>query len=145
MERIESLADLCGYFYADEPAMLNKRIYEGTDCGASISVYLAQPGYDPFGRAEEHHAIHKGDREWAELTMDTPIHSFSIQTIVEGSDATVDSEPFVLPAKTSDVGEFMEFMESEASHLWKEANLDECEECGGFGDEGCVCETKEEE
>lgn len=123
--RIESMRDLCDYFYADEPAMLNKRIYKGTDCGASISLYLVEPGIDPWGREEDHRAIHNGYEEWQTLTMDAPIHSFTIQTIVEGSDATVDSEPFVLPVDTSTVAEWIEFMEAEAAALWEEANGEE--------------------
>lgn len=120
--QIESMQDLCDYFYADEPARLNRHIYKYTDCGASISVYLARPGVDPWGREEEHHAIHNGSEEWASLTTDTAIHSFTIQTIVEGSDATVDSLPFVLPVEASEVDKWMQYMEDEAEMLWREAN-----------------------
>lgn len=130
-DRIESLEDLCNYFYADEPDMLNKRVYEGTDCGASISVYLRKSGTGPWGGHTEHVAIHNGmNEEWRNLSIDTPIHSFTIQTIVEGSDATVDSEPFVLPVDSQDVAQWMDFMEGEAKCLWDEANLESCECCG---------------
>lgn len=111
---IKNMQDLCDTFYADEPAMLNKRIYKGTDCGASISVYLED--YDTMV------AIHNGDPAWRNLTMDTLIHSFTIQTIVEGSDATVDSKPFILPVDKDEVWKFVEYMESEAEMLWVEAN-----------------------
>lgn len=128
MDTISNMRDLCDYLSADHPAQLNRRIYKGTDCGASISVYLARPRIDQWGRIEtlpfQHHAIHCGDDEWRSLTLDTSIHSFTIQTIVEGSDATVDSEPFVLPVSTSDVQQWIDYMEAEAEMLWKEANED---------------------
>jgi hypothetical protein len=132
---IENMADLCDTFYVDEPALLNKRIYKGTDCGASISVYLEGPededipeGYEltySSGYVPNVRGIHNGDREWANLTRETPIHSFTIQTIVEGSDATVDSGLFVLPVEKAKVWQFVEFMEDEASRLWDEANGEE--------------------
>lgn len=122
---IRDMRDLCECFLAEEPAMLNERIYDGTDCGASISVYLQRPGTDAFGREEAHHAVHNGmHEEWRQLTPDTPIHSFTVQTIVEGSDATVDSEPFVLPVPKGDVDRWMDYMEATARELWREANVD---------------------
>lgn len=126
-ERIESMEDLCNYFYADEPAMLNKRVYKGTDCGASISVKLSSPHNAktyPSPPFPDWYAywVHNGDRKWDELTTDTPIDAFTLQTIVEGSDATVDSRPFVLPVDKDEVWKFVEFMETEAESLWREAN-----------------------
>lgn len=37
---ITNLQDLCDYFHADEPRLLNHRIYKDTDCGASISIHI---------------------------------------------------------------------------------------------------------
>jgi len=54
--------------------------------------------------------------------METEVHSFTIQTIVEGSDATVESEEFVLPVDKDEVWKFVEYMEAEAKMLWNEAN-----------------------
>lgn len=135
-DHIESMKDLCNYFYADEPDMLNKRIYKGTDCGASISVYLETPDSDPVPEGyelvyssgsngwgvENYRAIHNGDPAWRELAIQTPIIGFTIQTIVEGSDATVDSDPFVLPVPKQQVADWMDYMEAEANWLWEEAN-----------------------
>lgn len=122
MTQIKSLKDLCDCFYADEPAMLNRRIYKGTDCGASISVRVPSAFLDEDGHPTSTW-IHNGDQAWRYLTMDTHIEAFTIQTIVEGSDATVDSEPFALPVPEQDVYSFIKFMEEEASMLWEEANL----------------------
>lgn len=118
---IRNLQDLCDYFYAEEPSMLNKRIYKGTDCGASISVYL---GGDV--------AIHPGDPAWNTLAPETDIRAFTIQTIVEGSDAEVNSNLFQLPVKCSEVNKWIEYMEMEAEFLWKEANLQEDEQWDGI-------------
>ena len=110
---ITGLADLCDYFGADEPRSLNRRIYNATACGASISVYL------PDGAA-----IHNGSERWATLTRETPIRGFTIQTIVEGSDATVDSSEFKVPVECEKIGTWIGDMEGEAERLWKEANAD---------------------
>jgi hypothetical protein len=185
---IRSLRDLCEHFGADIPALLNKRIYKGTDCGASISVHLTQEAYVSLGPIEvwpsfkccgrewqgkpwmrtnadrakvqkqeaagiaRHKCptcgkthkteriskplvvdpykgawIHNGDDLWARLMPDTPILGFTIQTIVEGSDATVDSDEFVLPVTVASVEAWVREMESEATALWQEANGDEAE------------------
>lgn len=104
---IKNLNDLCEYFGADTPSDLNRRVYKDTDCGASISVRT------PDGKWH-----HNGDN-WDTVEA---IDCFTIQTIVEGSDATVDSDEFVLPVKTKDVDVWIKTMEAEAEVLWKEAN-----------------------
>jgi len=58
---------------------------------------------------------------WEDITEVT---AFTLQTIVEGSEATVDSTPFVLPVAKSDVDAFMTYMEEEATRLWELANYD---------------------
>lgn len=126
-DTINSMQDLCDTFYADEPRMLNKRIYKGTNCGASISIKLSTPDNantypsPPFPEFYGYW-IHNGDRAWDQLTMGTPIEAFTIQTIVEGSDATVDSLPFVLPVEKNEVWQWIGYMEDEAEMLWREAN-----------------------
>lgn len=123
---IESMQDLCDYFYAEEPTRLNPNIYMGTKCGAQCSLHLEKPGIDSWGHPEEHHVVYSGEHEeWAALDVNTPLHSFVIHTIVEGSDAELVSEPFVLPVKKQDVADWMDEMEAEASWLWEEANPDE--------------------
>jgi hypothetical protein len=109
--RIKNLEDLCRYFCADSPGLLNKRIYKGTDCGASISLYLANG-----------EVYHRGDRRWDTLAMDAPVKGFTIQTIVEGSEATVDSDLFWVPCPIKWVREWISAMEDEASVLWEEAS-----------------------
>jgi hypothetical protein len=107
---IRSLADLCNYFGAEEPRSLNRRIYKDTECGASISLQLAN-GW-----------LHNGDRRWETLPRSTPILGFTLQTIVEGSEATVDSPVFALPVRESEVREWIADMEAEAARLWDAAN-----------------------
>ena len=50
---ITNLRDLCDYFSADEPRLLNKRVYKATDCGASISLRLAPKVYESLGPIQE--------------------------------------------------------------------------------------------
>lgn len=109
---ITTLEDLCNYFDADEPGMLNKRLYKGTACGASISLYL-----------KDGTAIHNGDRRFDDLPIGTGVRGFTIQTIVEGSDATVDSDEFVLPVAESSVDAWLKYMEEKASGEWEKVNL----------------------
>jgi len=111
---VRTLADLCDYFHADEPGGLNRRIYKDTDCGASISI-------KPVGQEWIHCGM---DARWQELTRESAIEAFSIQTIVEGSDATVDSDPFWLPVKEVEIKVWIDDMEAQADELWHEANDD---------------------
>jgi len=117
MNTIRNLSDLCAFFCADTPASLNRRIYKGTACGASISLELPDRW------------IHNGDRDpaWATVT-DAECTGFTIQTIVEGSDATVDSEPFRFPVTVANLDGWIEYMENEANSLWHEANDDDDDE-----------------
>jgi hypothetical protein len=110
---ISNLADLCDYWGAEEPERLNRRVYKGTECGASISVQLMDGEW-----------LHNGADGWESLTPETPIRAFTLQTIVEGSDATVDSEPFYLPVTPALVETWIAEMEAEASRLWERDNLD---------------------
>jgi hypothetical protein len=104
---IRNLQDLCDHFGADEPRLLNKRLYKDTDCGASISVQTPDDKW------------HHNGTDWTGITE---IKSFTIQTIVEGSEATVDSVPFDLPVTVKEVEEWMEEMEAESSRLWNRDN-----------------------
>lgn len=104
---IYSLADLLEFFGADTAQSLNRRVYKDTVCGASISVLATDGKW-----------YHTG-RDWTGVTE---IRRFTIQTIVEGSDVTVDSDEFVLPVRVKSVREWVEFMEAEANRLWEEAN-----------------------
>jgi hypothetical protein len=104
---IRNLNDLMRYWNVDEVTDLNHRVYKSTDAGASISVQT------PDG--EWHH----NGQDWTGIDE---IIAFTIQTIVEGSDAEVNSDEFVLPVSTSHVDEWISDMESEADRLWHEAN-----------------------
>lgn len=114
---IKNLAALCDHFGADKPSDLPRRIYNGTGCGASISLYLT--------RGKPLHS--GGDPRWQNLTREREIRGFSIQTIVEGSEAEVNSPEFKLPVSVAVVDAWMKDMEAEASRLWAAAN----EEPGG--------------
>jgi len=111
---IRTLADLCEFFEVDEPRSLPRRIYKNTDCGASISLQLSDGAW-----------LHTGFPGWEDLTDKTTILAFTLQTIVEGSDATVDSQSFVLPVTQESVKRFIDYMEEEAERLWQEANVEE--------------------
>ncbi len=150
---IRTLSELCDYFGADTPVGLNRRIYKDTDCGASISVLRAFP-LEPCGMCVKFYAqfqcgattgsgecdcpkcqgfctcdpwVHNGRIGWDRLDNTNAI-GFTIQTIVEGSDATVDSDTFMFPVKKSDVRRWIADMEEQASALWNEANTDDDED-----------------
>jgi hypothetical protein len=108
---IRHFRGLLDYFGADTPRTLNRRVYKSTDCGASISVMLHDGTW-----------VHNGDAGWQTMTGDEPIAGFTIQTIVEGSDATVDSDLFTLPCPESYVQAWIADMEAQAEELWTDAN-----------------------
>jgi hypothetical protein len=124
-KQINNMQDLLDYFYADTPRSLNRRIYKDTACGASISVLIAPEDPDEFGDLPSFQPpfwVHNGEGAWDYLTPACRLKAFTIQTIVEGSDATVDSLPFVLPVETAEVDKWIEDMEAQADELWREAN-----------------------
>lgn len=43
LTEIRNLGDLCDFFHADSPLQLNERIYNATECGASISIVVGPP------------------------------------------------------------------------------------------------------
>lgn len=65
--------------------------------------------------------LHNGDK-W-EVTKRTNLLGFTIQTIVEGSDVTIDSEEFVVPVSTQEVDDWIQEMEAQASFYWNRDNL----------------------
>lgn len=109
MTEIKTLQDLCKFFSADSPDLLNRRIYKGTACGAWISVRTPDGEWHDCGD------------DWSAITE---IDAFKIGTIVEGSDADVVGDDFELPVSTARVDGWIEEMESEATHLWENANYD---------------------
>lgn len=213
---LRTVADLCAFFglSPEELPRLNRALYKGTDCGASISLYSGCPGIretqtwhfrlasradrgfarvrraaetawrdwttvppevrDFFavtdlatgavdftpdawralvteetlqnsdwtgalergaddelareGRAEIAVAVgavpgrawHNGD-DWSDIDPDQ-ITGFTIQTIVEGSEVTVDSDRFVFPVRAAAVREWLTEMEAQAAFYWKRDN-----------------------
>ena len=53
---------------------------------------------------------------------------FTLQTIVEGSDAEVNSDIFPIGTTKAEVDVWIEEMEAEADYLWREANDEDAEE-----------------
>lgn len=68
-------------------------------------------------------AYHNGDGGPVPPTFE--FTGFSIHSIVEGSDATVDSDVFPLGTTKAQVDEWIEDMEEEVTRLWDEANREE--------------------
>lgn len=101
---IRTLQDLLDYWSADSPRSLNRRVYKDTACGASISVRTSDGAW------------HHNGQDWSGVTA---ITGFTLQTIVEGSDATVDSDEFTLPVRVSAVDAWVREMEAEAARLWE--------------------------
>lgn len=73
---------------------------------------------------KEHDEIwaHNGSELWRHITMETPLLGFTIQSIVEGSDVTVDSQEFVVPVDPKEIDDWIKHMEEETSRIWKAAN-----------------------
>jgi hypothetical protein len=123
-------ADLLAYWSADDFYSMNRRAYKNTACGASVSVYgwyrgrpavrhngQDRPSYNDVWPPE---AI---AGEYADFPADFDFEAFTIQTIVEGSDATVDSDPFEFGCYTAaQVDAWVSDMEAKAERLWLEAN-----------------------
>jgi len=65
---------------------------------------------------------HNGSELWNHITSETKLLGFTIQSIVEGSDATVDSSEFVVPVEAKEVDDWIQEMEDETSRIWKAAN-----------------------
>ena len=83
--------------------------------------------------------VHNGDSLWRDLTLNTPIEAFTIQSIVEGSDATVDSDQFNIPCHVNEVEKWMSDMEEETSAIWDRDNHDWYY---AFVDDQCVGQFK---
>lgn len=65
-------------------------------------------------------AWHNGD-DWSGLDP-AVITGFTIQTIVEGSEVTVDSDRFEFPVPAAAVRDWLEEMEAQAAFYWKRDN-----------------------
>ena len=107
MKVIRNLKNLMDYFGAENANLINRRLYKATSCGASISVLATDDKW-----------YHCGS-DWTNVKG---IKAFTIQTIVEGSDVTVDSEEFTLPVRTQEIEDWMNQMEEEAAFYWKRDN-----------------------
>jgi hypothetical protein len=102
---IRNLQDLVDYWSADDPRGINRRAYKDTACGASVSVQTHDGKW------------HHNGSDWSHIRA---IRAFTVQTIVEGSDATVDSDVFTLPVKVSEVDAWIVQMEKEVDRSWTE-------------------------
>ena len=111
---LRNLNDLRDYLGADTIQGMNRRLYKDTACGASISLYSAR------------RAWHNG-QDWSNVRA-RAIKGFTIQTIIEGSDAEVNSDLFRFPVSAEYVDTWINEMESEAARLWDEANSAEAPE-----------------
>lgn len=119
---IRTMADLCNHFGGNGPSGMERRVYKDTACGASISLLSGGQW------------VHSGSREMAALTEDSPLEGFTIQSIVEGIEATADGAPVYVPCLKSDVEAAVRWVEEEADRLWSETHG--CEKCGEEGEGG---------
>jgi hypothetical protein len=108
---IENLEQLLSKFglTLDEVNLFNKYLYKGTDCGASVSIQTPDGVWH-----------HNGD-DWTGITEAI---AFTIQTIVEGSDLTVDSESFTFPVSIKTIDDWCSYMEEQAERIWEQANCE---------------------
>lgn len=118
-KKISNLKDLCDFLGCDNKnvtaSSLSHRLYKDTNCGASISLI-----------GESGTGFHNGNRTVLDKAK---LKGFTIQTIIEGSEATVDSDLFVFGIATvKDINEFIKYMEEEAQEIWEAANADDEED-----------------
>jgi hypothetical protein len=111
LPQITDFKSLLAYWGADTCASLNRRVYKNTSCGASLSIQLADGEW-----------IHNGDPRWQTLTGLEALACFTVQTIVEGSEATVDSGKIRFPVTINHLENILKEIEEEAARLWSEAN-----------------------
>jgi hypothetical protein len=119
MPTINTLRDLRRYLDARSISItdLSRAMYDRTQCGASVSIHGVL-------RSGKEVAFHPGqtddypegfEEEW-----------FTVQTIVEGSDAEVNSQPMYFRRVTEDeLEEWIKYMEERAHELWSEVNEDD--------------------
>lgn len=140
---IRTMGDLYEHF-GSEPSFrsLDRRIYKDTECGASISVcgYIPEEvdlwafgdtmdstPYD-MGEGVDEDEEPRGEKIWFHSGSDGPpsnfvLDGFTIQTIVENSEVTVDSGYFKAGVATgADVDKWIEQMEAAADHEWRKEN-----------------------
>lgn len=126
-EYLFGMKDLLEFFGTDRPENLNKAVFHGTQCGASISLYTqnATAFHNGINNAVDldiNKMLCPVAQQWQGLTEQTELKGFTLQTIIEGSDAEINSSLFEFPVKKSDVTHFISEMEMEAETLWNEAN-----------------------
>lgn len=110
---IENLHDLCLYFGVNDPMQLPKGVYYHTKCGPWITLTMLDGSEFYF--------------DVGECPIEQEVKSFTIGTIVEGSDAEF-SKSFILPIETKDVTDWMTEMERTSDETWEEANANKLEE-----------------
>ena len=116
MSTIRTMTDLYTHF-GSEPSFrsLNRRIYKDTACGAHISVYGTVSGRPV--------AFHNGHTD--PIPEDFVLMTFVVGSIVEGSEAHVDSPLFEAGRCTGErLDRGVADMEAEVDRLWREANDD---------------------
>lgn len=102
---IATVGDLASFLGAEGIQGMNRRLYKDTRCGASISL---------IGYQREWH----NGQDWSEVEAEPRLaYGFTIQTIVEGSDATVDSDLFRFPVKAREVRQWITEMEAQAAEI----------------------------
>lgn len=112
---ITTVGDLREWVGADTVQGINHRLYKDTDCGASISIRVGGVWY------------HNGDG-WSSLRDGDTLELVSLQSIVEGSDATAWSGDIPCPAEDATLSQALDDVEWEAETLWEEAQLWEDED-----------------
>lgn len=114
---IEELCDHFGGLFYDDPAetlaSLNKAVYKGTSCGASISFF--------YNTGELVHGGSAEDATWAD--QESGLKYFYLSTIVEGSDAEFETCFMHLPVEESLIASELEILEKKASNAWTYDNI----------------------
>jgi hypothetical protein len=131
---IRNMANLCDYFGATHPFNINRCTYKYSSCGHSLSVRM------PDGEW-----VHNGDKDWDDMTRETKIIAFSVQTIVEGSEMEVNMDPFELPVTHREVARAIKDMEAQADSEWRRMNHDHYCATDPVTGYGCYLEVGENE
>ena len=129
MPTIDTIADLCTLFGIEADGdwfrRLNRSIYKNTECGASISVYGTESATPVV--------YHNGQ---GPIPSSFVLKGFTIQSIVEGSNAEVCSDIFPVGVYTGEqVDAWIEDMEAQVDDLWAAANGYDPDACGAEHDQ----------
>lgn len=109
---IENLSGLLGFFGAENTGELPGRVRKETGCGAVIELLLDNGAW-------------VGEESGIDEVAAEKVVGFKLLTIVEGSDAEIETDEIEFPVGEAEMREALEWLEGEAERAWSEAKEDD--------------------